>query len=118
MGQVLLIAAGQDVFALCLVVSATTDETISTGDQPFAGHGLSPGEWMINNQQRQAYLIAALCPDDKDVPGLDEAVSRSYVYEKIRYAFSAKDESDLLGRLDVQRRSVYSRLLKEAYNGK
>ena len=72
---------------------------------------------MITDKQREAYLIASLCPEGI---GLDPMVSRSYVREKIQFAFHrmTTEEHHLLGRLDVQRRAIYSRYLAERNNGR
>lgn len=72
---------------------------------------------MITDKQREAYLVASLCPEDLD---LGPMVSRAYVREKVQFAFSrlTTDEAHLLGRLDPQRRAIYSRYLKEALNGR
>ena len=64
---------------------------------------------------RQAYLMAAL--DVRMAVTHELFVSRSYADEKINLAFKAKTEDDLLGRLDLGRRTLYSKYLQELISG-
>lgn len=68
------------------------------------------------NQMRQAYLMASLDVKLKIVS--EPFVSRAYADEKIRRAFSAETEDELLGSLDITRRTLYSRYYQELLNGR
>lgn len=60
---------------------------------------------------RHAYLMAQ-CDTRNKVAG-ETFIARGYVDEKLRLAFSALIERDLIGRLDLQRQSLYYQYLKE-----
>jgi hypothetical protein len=65
------------------------------------------GEAPVTDQMREAYLYAALAVTE------DSFVSRHYVAEKLHYAFSARIERDLSGRLDLTRQRIYAQRLVE-----
>jgi hypothetical protein len=75
-------------------------------DSELMRPGSSSGSSLpATNKMREAYLYAALATD------ADTMVARHYVAEKIRYAFAARVESDLSGRLDLERRRAYTKEL-------
>lgn len=65
---------------------------------------------VATDNMRRAYLHAALDTKGEVMGG---SVARSYVGEKVDIAFRAEHEEDLLSRLDLQRRSMYYRYLRE-----
>lgn len=67
------------------------------------------------NQMRQAYIMAAL--DVRMAVAREPFVSRSYADEKVNLAFKAETEDDLIGSLDLQRRTLYSQYYKEITSG-
>lgn len=65
---------------------------------------------IATGKMRQAYLMAALDVNMEVMK--DGAIARSYVGEKLEYAFKADYEEDLLCRLDLQRQGLYYKYLR------
>lgn len=59
---------------------------------------------------RRAYLHAAL--DTGNSVTREALVARAYVGEKVNTAFTAEYEEDLIGRLDLERQSLYYRFIR------
>lgn len=65
----------------------------------------------VTDRMRRAFLHAVM--DTKCDVVKEGAIARSYVGEKLDVCFAAKTEQDLMGRLDLQRREIYNRRLRD-----